>query len=329
MAITEGNWVQSTFLSTSGVTIAATESVVDEIIAAILACDGGWSIATPSTQYATNGGVWARLTHSAGPSVILAALINASSPNTTVIDAANIWDGVSRNPQAGTHRGKIFISWNPSGVLAPTNDPSNATFFNAATDYRFQLLHPNTDIYTNAQRRFQFAGQSDGSLFCWSQVTPATATSIQSWWCGASDLFVALRQAGDTNGSGMLTVGATGSGVDLAFGTTTLVGQCLKASGSARAGVLTNWGSDVTQLGATVQLGSPYCTTEITAFRANADVSTTGIINGNGVKGAINPYALRFLPTSLGTKAVLDLGNYVTMTGGYVTGWKSTNGTPS
>lgn len=329
MAITKGGWVSpagASFLSATGSTIADMDTLIDQHVAAIMATDAGWSIASGPTTYATSSGVWVRLSHTSGCSVILAGLIN-SSTSVTVIDATMMYDGVARVTTA-TYRGDIYVSWLPSGTPNPGDDPNDATFF-SANQFRFTNLHPVGGSYSVAQHRVLWAGQSDGSLWCWHQTTPATDTSIQSWWCGGTDLFVALRQTGDVNGSGHGILTNVTSAASLTTSNANFSGQCFKSDGTTRAGSLTTYGAALAMVGATCQAGTTYAPIEIAVGRVNADVATTGIVANSGFKGAINSYALVIVPSGVGTKAVNGDGNYVWATGGFGMGWSPLNGSPA
>lgn len=338
MAMTPGSWANASGTTTTGTTIANTETLVDELVALIQAADAGWSVATASTQYASATAVWARLTHSSGPAAIIVATLNASGSGTQ-IDAANTWDGVAVQVSSGGNRGRVWIAWHPSGVTAPSNDPSSASFFAASTDFRFIPLVATTN-WSGTSRRLHVLSTSEGALQIVSQQTVGDGATCANLFLAANDLFDTTVYSGDTSTAGAINVTNTTAAATLTLSSSLCAGQCLNAAGSARVALNTiahaainaatnaysgTAGAVGGLIDANMQQDEPYIGTQVWAGRVNPDVATVGVIAGSGLKGIINPYAIRVVPTSVGNKSSVGLGNYVHWAGGVCGGSKSTN----
>lgn len=338
--MTLGSWTYASGLTSTGSLIENIETLVDELIALIQAADAGWSVATASTQYATATGVWARLTHSSGPAVVIAATIN-NNYNMTQINAANNWDGVTINTTLGgaTVRGRVWIAWQPTGVTAPSNDPGNATFFAASTDFRFIPLVV-TSNWSSTARRLHVLSTSEGALAIVSQQNTADGTSSANLLIAANDLFSVTPNSGDTYTAGMINITNTSSATTLTLATSLLAGQCLNAAGTGRVALntlLSMVPCAVTSVGGYLagypfgsiapnqQAAAPYLSLPVAVSRDAADIATTGVAANQGIKGIINPYAIALVPTSAGAKTSLGGGNYICWVNGICSGWKSTN----
>jgi hypothetical protein len=103
--------------------------------------------------------------------------------------------------------------------------------------------------------------------------------------------------------------------------------QCWNAAGNARRSLYTVSGNTAFASGNMQQVGN-WFQSDYFMYRDNADVITTGIVNGRGIKGRIARYATMIGGTAIPNKGRTGTGGgqHIHLASGVMLGWDDTYG---
>jgi hypothetical protein len=328
MSITAGAWKFGVYQWAPGVnmfsaTAAQVRDLVNGILNLITGAGEGWSltggIAATTYTFGSAACAYGIARHTAGDAIVIACGPNNSIGNNGI--HSSLIEG-------GEDREIVSVAFVPAAAAAAgfSGNPSSASFFGDARAFRFSHIARNLQTST-VPHNYRVAVQGR-NVWITMQLTGAAATA---WYSpilmGAHIIEETVEEASsgvpDTATAAQIRWGASNGTLTLA----SPVAQILNATGAARQSgyTLTHLSA---LLSATVQTAGPWFHTDFWVLRDAADLATTGVVNGRGIKGRVARYAALAGGTSIANKARLGDTNatHVHLHSGLLLGFNSTYG---
>jgi hypothetical protein len=302
MSIIPGNWTPFTFSVTPAtawwaITAAQANTAVTAIRNAFVAAvpGGGWSADGAAIEYVTVSGT--------NMAVISAQHTSGDRILFVVNGGGNIISGLNSDVGSAISAGAVGLAYNAGGAFslaANTTNISISALFTDANQNRFSCLFENS----NSTVSYTFHGAVQGRNV-W--ITGQNSTASASQWSSAvlvgHDIIGQLVHSGDTSTQAQIRFGGV-SATASNHGDTALtlgVAQVRAADGTTRRAARIFC---VPLSAAAVQnvTSTSWVLNDIWVARDAGDISTTGIIANNGVKGRVDRGAAMLGPQAITNK---------------------------
>lgn len=237
-----------------------------------------------------------------------------------LIHADNYVLGTTLNG-ATTLQPTVWLAYVPPGVAPPgVGDSRSAAWLNAGS-LRFQKFCPEyAPIYALGQACIHVLAREETVIILGQDNT----NTIDNLYM-AGPLVAPLAHGLDSNPYlAISNANASRAGLNTSF-----MLQAFTAAGTriwSTIGLSLSVAATSPLLTRLVSKVAPWAWSKWLCYITNADLTTYGIIAGNGVKGIVNPEAFRFIQSGVNPKQLLESGNLIHLSNGYVVGWDPSNG---